>query len=96
MARTPKRLKGCKGCIYFNATHACCDYSTLAGASRLAQNAPLLKGGGCRLKVDGDKLMVTSMYSGKAEKRHRVVLPDGKVRYLKEDDYNRHKQEEQS
>ena len=92
----PKRLMGCKGCIYLNVNHAVCDYSRTTGKSRVALKAPLLPGGGCRLKEDGDKVVLTTMFSRKAEKRYRVVMPDGKVRYLKEDDYNRYKQEEQS
>lgn len=96
MAWIPKRLKNCKGCIYFNATHACCDYSRITGKSRVALKAPLLPGGGCRLYEAGDKVVLTSMYSRKAEKRRRVVMPNGKIRYMKEDEYIRYKQEEQS
>ena len=92
--RIPKRLKGCNGCIYFNVTHAACDYAEITGKSRIAQKATLLPGGGCRLKENGDKLVVTTMFSGKTENRYRVVMPDGKIRYLKEEDYQTYKEEQ--
>lgn len=92
--RIPKYLEKCKDCIYFNATHATCDYSTLAGKSRVAQNAPLLQGGGCRLKEAGDKCMITTLFSGREEKRYRVKMPDGKIRLLKEEEYRQYKEEQ--
>ncbi len=94
MSRIPKRLAGCKGCVYFQSSSGFCDYRHFTGKLRSAQNAPMLPGGGCRLKETGDKYMITSMFSGKPEKRYRVVLPNGRVRYLKEDEYLKLKEEQ--
>lgn len=90
----PKRLAGCKGCIYFGAGQGVCDYSKITGKTRVAQGAPLLPGGGCRLKQKGDKCMITTLFSGRVERRYRVTLPGGKVRYLKEEEYQKYKEDQ--
>ena len=94
MSRFPKRLEGCKGCTYLNVSHAACDYNQITGKSRIAQKAPLLPGGGCRLKENGDKVVITNMFSGREEKRYRVVMPDGKLRFMKEDEYRQYKEDQ--
>ena len=94
MSRFPKRLEGCKGCTYLNVSHAACDYNQITGKSRVAQKAPLLPGGGCRLKVEDAKCIITGQFSKKAQKRYRVVMPDGKVRFMKEDEYKQYKEDQ--
>lgn len=94
MSRFPKRLEGCKGCTYLNVSHAACDYNQITGKSRIAQKAPLLPGGGCRLKENGDKVVITNIFSGREEKRYRVVMPDGKLRFMKEDEYRQYKEDQ--
>ena len=95
--RTPKRLKGCEGCIYYHATDSFCDYHHITGKLRSTQKAPLLPGGGCRLKEEGAKVYNFMKSFGKYTEittRHRVTLPNGKVKYLTDDEYERFKRGE--
>lgn len=94
MSRFPKRLEGCKGCTYYNARLAACDYTDITGKSRIAQGATLYDGGGCKLKVEDAKCMITTLFGGKQEKRYRVEMPDGKIRYMKEKEYRQHKEDQ--
>ncbi len=93
----PKRLAGCKGCIYFNFKSLVCDYRHITGKLRTTQNAPLLDGGGCRLKEEGYKPYIG--FNGSTVVRYRVVLPDGKVRLMNKEqleEYEREKEHEDS
>lgn len=42
--------KGCAKCIYRSKRGETCNFFFITGATRNSQNAPLLPGGGCRLK----------------------------------------------
>ena len=47
-----------------------------------------------KLKVEDAKCMITTLFGGKKEKRYRVEMPDGKIRYMKEKEYRQHKEDQ--